>query len=35
MDSAKYAERENILTWDGSLLVCPDTGEDDVEITFD
>jgi hypothetical protein len=34
IDSAKYADRENILTWDGSLLVCPDAGEDDVTLTF-
>jgi hypothetical protein len=34
IDSAKYADRENILTWDGSLLVCPSVGEDDVTITF-
>lgn len=33
-DSAKYAERENILTWDGSLLVCPVVGEDDISILF-
>jgi len=34
VDSAKYADRENILTWDGTLLACPSTGEDDVTITW-
>jgi len=34
MDTAKYADRENILTWDGSLLVCPSAGEDDVAVKF-
>lgn len=34
IDGAKYAERENILTWDGSLLVCPNAGEDDCTLTF-
>lgn len=34
VDGAKYAERENILTWDGSLLLCPSAGADDVKVTF-
>lgn len=33
-ESAKYAEREGILTWDGSLSVCPSAGEDDVSVEF-
>jgi len=32
--SADYASRENLLTWDGSLEICPDAGEDDVTLTF-
>jgi len=34
LDSAKYADRDNILTWDGGLLVCPSAGEDDVTLTW-
>jgi hypothetical protein len=34
LSSAKYGERENILTWDGGLDVNPDAGEDDVELTW-
>ncbi len=35
MDSAKYANREQILTWDGSLIVSPTSaGRDDVKFTF-
>jgi hypothetical protein len=34
VDTAKYADRENILTWDGALLVCPSAGEDDITVKF-
>jgi len=34
LESAKYADRDNILTWDGGLSLCPSAGEDDVTLTF-
>jgi len=34
LDSAKYAEREGLLTWDIPLLLCPSAGEDDVSLLF-
>ncbi|HBO70370.1 MAG TPA: hypothetical protein DD658_09715 [Deltaproteobacteria bacterium] len=34
LDSAKYADREGILTYSLPLLVCPSAGADDVTLTF-
>ncbi len=35
IDSAKFGDREGLLTWDGSLLVEPTSaGQDDTKVTF-